>query len=435
MPGSPSLVTPFAQRLTLAFVCALCLTQVGAMELDRILAVVDEDVVMQSELQEQMERVRMQLRQQGTQMPPTAVLERQVMERLVLEKIQLQLADRVGVEVEEESLDRAVNDIAKRNNVTMDQFKQIIESEGHRIEYFREQIRQEIVMAKLRKTEVDNRVKVRDREIENFLINEFSDETSTLEYRLAHILISTPDGADNAEIQAAREKAKDAVRRIDTGGDFGAIAISVSDGQTALDKGDLGWRKAEQIPSLFADAVSAMDVGDSSGVITSPSGYHIVKLTDRRQGDQVMVEQHKVRHILIKPNELISPDQALVRVSQLKVRLDGGDDFAQLARTNSDDRGSALDGGDLGWVGLGKMVPEFEEVMTVMGIGVVSAPFRTEFGFHLLEVLDRREYDGTEEVKRDRARQAIRQRKIDEKRQSWLRRLRDEAYVEYRVEE
>ena len=427
--------TPAALWRLVACACVLGATSANAMELDRILAVVDEDVVMQSELEEQLTRVRMQIRQQGSQMPPTAVLERQVMERLVLEKIQLQLADRVGVEVEEEALDRAVTDIAVRNNLSLEQFREIIESEGHHFEQFRDQIRQQIVMTKLRKSEVDNRVKVRDREIENFLVYEFNEESSALEYRMSHILISTPDGADNAEIRAARDKAEDVVRRVDNGGDFATLAISVSDGQTALEGGDLGWRKAEQIPNLFADAVSTMEVGDISNVITNPSGFHIVMLTDQRQGEKIMVEQHKVRHILVKPNELTAPDQALIRISQLKTRLEGGDDFAQLARTHSDDRGSALEGGDLGWVSEGKMVPEFEEVMTVIDIDMVSAPFKSEFGFHILQVLDRRQYDGTEEIKRDRARRAIRQRKVDEKRQSWLRRLRDEAYVEYRVEE
>jgi peptidyl-prolyl cis-trans isomerase SurA len=413
----------------------LAAAAVHAMELDRIIAVVDEDVVMQSELEEQMARVRLQLRQQGTQMPPTPVLERQVMERLVLEKIQLQLADRAGVEVEENALDRAVQDIAARNKLSMEQFREILESEGHQFEQFREQIRQEIIMAKLRKKEVDNRVKVRDQEVENFLINELHGEDSALEYRLSHILVVLLSGADKDERRAAREKAEDVLNRIDAGEDFGALAIGSSDGQTALDKGDLGWRKGAEIPTLFADAVSTMEIGDVSGMITSPSGFHIIKLTDRRSGDKIMVEQHRVRHILIEPNELLPPAQALRRISQLRLRLEGGADFAQLARTNSDDRGSALEGGDLGWVSKGKMVPEFEDAMLAAGIGELSAPFESEFGFHILQVTDRRKIDGTEEVKRDRARRAIRQRKIDERRQTWLRRLRDEAYVEYRIDD
>ncbi len=408
---------------------------VNATELDRILAVVDEDVVMQSELEEQMLRVRLQLRNQGTQTPPTSILERQVMERLVLEKIQLQLADRIGVEVEENSLDHAILDIARRNELSLEQFREILESDGHQFDYFREQIRQEIVMAKLRKEEVDNRVKVREQEIENFLSNENNEEDNALEYLLSHILITTPVGAGDDELRALRNKAKDILDRLDAGEDFGALAIAVSDGQTALDKGDLGWRKGEEIPTLFADSVSTMEIGEVSGIITSPSGFHIVKLVDQRTGEKIMVEQHKVRHILIKPNELLPETQVFRRVSQIRLRLDGGANFAQLAQRNSDDRKSALEGGDLGWVSKGNMVPQFEEAMLAARIGEISQPFRTEFGFHILQVQDRREIDGTKEFKRDRARRVIRKRKTDEKRESWLRRLRDEAYVEYRIDE
>lgn len=421
-------------RLVAALGCALA-AAAPAMELDRIIAVVDEDVVMQSELDEQLNRVRMQLRQQGTRMPPTSVLERQVMERLVLEKIQLQLADRIGVEVEDNALDRAISDIADRNNVTLEQFREILESEGLEYGEFREQIRQEILMAKLRRKEVDNRVKVADNEIEYYLKNEFNSEDGGLEYRLAHILITVPSGASENEVREAREKAEDVITRLEDGEDFGDLAIAVSDGQTALDRGDLGWRKGEEIPTLFADSVSTMEPGDTSGIITSPSGLHIVQLVDKRSGEKIMVEQHKVRHILVQPNELTTPEDALRRITQLRLRLEGGADFEQLARTQSDDRASALQGGDLGWVTKGNMTPEFEEVMLAIDVGELSPPIRTEFGWHILQVLQRREYDGTEEVKRDRARNAIRQRKLDERRQTWLRRLRDEAYVEYRIDE
>ncbi|MEQ8494214.1 MAG: peptidylprolyl isomerase [Gammaproteobacteria bacterium] len=417
-------------RLTILL--AVCANASGATtELDRIVAVVEEDVIMESELADQMDRVRAALRQQGTQMPPTAVLERQVMERLVLEKIQLQIADRAGIEVEERALDQAVADIASRNNLSLDQFREIIVSEGYKFDTFREQIRQEILIAKLRREEVDNRVRVRDSEIENYLHNEMRGEDNQ-EYRLSHILVATPSGADNEEIRAARTKAEETLARIEAGEDFATVAISVSDGQQALEGGDLGWRKGGEIPSLFADSVSTMEPGDHSGIITSTSGFHIVKLTDKRSGEKIMVPQWRVRHILIKPNELLPPDQALNRLRQIRMRIENGANFGVLARTNSDDRGSALQGGDLGWVSKGQMVPKFEEVMLAMEPGEMSAPFETEFGFHILEVTDTREYDGTDEIRRNQARQALRQKKIDERRQSWLRRLRDEAYVEYR---
>ncbi|MGB1881432.1 MAG: peptidylprolyl isomerase [Gammaproteobacteria bacterium] len=407
------------------------ISQAAVIELDRIVAVVEEDVIMETELDEQMQRVRAALRQQGTQMPPTTVLERQVIERLVLEKIQLQIAEQSEITVDEPALDRAVSDLAARNNLSLEQFREILASEGYEFSNFREQIRQEMIMSKLRRAEIDNRVRVSDNEIENYLRNEALGNDDQ-EYRLAHILISIPSGADNEEIREAREKARVALERLDAGEDFTTVAVSVSDGQQALEGGDLGWRKGDEIPTLFADAVGTMSVGETSGLITSPSGYHIIKLTDKRSGETIMIEQFRARHILLKPNELMTPEQALNRIRQIKLRLDGGADFALIARTNSDDRASALQGGDLGWVGKGQMVAEFEEIMTAIPVGEISPPFQTEFGFHILQVTETRQYDGTEEIRRDRARQALRRQKIDERRQSWLRELRDEAYVDFR---
>ena len=428
------LETLFFHRLRpiLSVVALVLVAEVQAAELDRIIAVVDEDIVMQSELDEQAARVRDALRQQHTEMPPTTVLERQVLERLVLEKIQIQVAAQAGIKVSEKDLNKAIADIAKRNKLELPQFEKIIESEGVPFARFREQIGQQILIAKLRHEEVENRTRVSDQEIENFLRNQSNESESELEYRLSHILITIPSGASDTELKVARDKADDALRRIDAGEDFGDIALRVSDGQQALEKGDLGWRKGAEIPSLFADAVSTMKLGENSGIITSPSGYHIVKLVDKRSGEKIMVEQHKVRHILIKPNALITTQQAKDRLLQLKMRIESGADFAQLARTNSDDRGTALKGGELGWVSKGQMVSEFEEVMMQTPVGTVSEPFRSEFGQHILQVVDVREYDGTEEVKRAGARRAIREQKMQERQQTWLRSLRDEAYVEYR---
>jgi peptidyl-prolyl cis-trans isomerase SurA len=408
---------------------------VAAMELDRIIAVVDEDVVMRSELEASMRRVRAQLRQQGTSPPPTTVLERQIMERLILEKIQVQVAAVSGVEVRDERLDEAIVSIARKNNLTLSQFKEILEDDGYQFSEFREEIRKEILISKLVNEQVDRRVRVSDKEIDNYLSNEAGNGDSEIEYRLAHILISIPSGASGAESDAARERAKEAAAQLRSGMDFGELAIAVSDGQTALEGGDLGWRQAEEVPSLLVPFVADLEIGESSGLITSPSGYHIVKLTDRRSGDKVLVDQTLVSHILVSPSELVTESEAQNRLKQLKIRLEGGDDFAALARTHSDDRGSALQGGSLGWVSPGKMLPEFDEVMTFTPIGDISHPFRTEFGWHILTVIDRRQYDGTEEIRRQKARKAIRQRKKDERMQGWLRRLRDEAYVEFRLDE
>ncbi|MDA0822738.1 MAG: peptidylprolyl isomerase [Proteobacteria bacterium] len=402
------------------------------MELDRIIAVVDEDVVMRSELDGQIRRVREQLRQQGAALPPTSVLERQIMDRIILQKIQIQKAAEVGVEVPEERLEAAIQDIAGKNKLSIDQFKEILQSDGYQFSEFREQIREEIMIASLRRQEVDRRVQVSENEIENFISNEFGQGASELEYRVGHILISIPANASNDEQRAARARADSVIEQLRGGADFGDLAIAASDGQNALEKGDLGWRRAEQIPSLFGPIVREMNVGDTSDIITSPSGYHIIQLTERRSGEEFLVEQTSVRHILISPNELVTEEDALLRIKQLKIRLDGGDEFGNLARTNSDDRGSAVERGDLGWVSKGQMVPEFEDVMLFSEIGEISEPFRTEFGWHILQVLDRRSYDGSEDIKRSKARNAIARRKTDENYQSWLRRLRDEAYVEYR---
>lgn len=407
----------------------------GAMDLDHIIAVVDEDIVMRSELDSQMRRVRDQLRQQGTRLPPTSVLERQIMERLILQKIQLQRAAESGVEVPDERLEAAIQDIANKNQLNLTQFKQILQSDGYQFSEFREQIRDEIMIASLRRQEVDRRIQVSEKEIDNYISNDFNRGSSELEFRISHILISIPAEANAQEQRETRERAESTISRLRDGANFGDLTIAVSDGQNALEKGDLGWRRAEEVPSLFSSAVRNMEIGDFSEIITSPSGYHIIQLTDRRSGEEILVEQTLVRHILISPNVLVSDEDAINRCKQLKIRLDGGDNFAELARTNSDDRGSAIEGGDLGWVSKGQMVPEFEEVMLFSEIGEISRPFRTEFGWHILQVLDRRSYDGTVEVRRAKARSAIRQRKKDERYQSWLRRLRDEAYVEYRTDE
>jgi len=403
-------------------------------ELDRIIAIVDDDVVMQSELDQQIERVRDELRRQGTEAPPLDILRRQVMERLILQKIQLQLAEKTGVNVTEDALDRAISDIAQKNKLSPDQFREILASEGYDYAVFREDIRHEIILARLRREEVDKRLQVTEREIDNYLLNEQGGAGNSEEYDVAHILISIPSGATDEERREARARVEEAKRRLDAGESFDGVAVAMSDGQDALDGGALGWRKPSEIPTLFSDVVRQFDIGQTSGIITSPSGYHIVKLKNKRSGETVMLEQTKVRHILIAPSELLSDRDALARLQQLRLRLENGDDFAQIARTNSDDRGSALQGGDLGWVSPGQMVPEFEEVMNASPIGELSEPFRSEFGWHVLQVLDKRQYDGTDEIRRAKAREAIMERKREEAHRDWLRRLRDEAYVELRLD-
>ena len=416
--------------LLLSFVMAV-LPKANGYELDRIIAVVDDDVVLQSELDRQMAKVRAQLQQQGTPPPPNTVLERQVMERLILQKIQLQLADQMGVVADDEILERAIRDIAARNNLSLAEFRNILQQEGYNFGDFREDIRRELTITRLQQREVENRVRVSQNEVELFLSNESTGEDDEQEYRLRHILVSTSAHSTDR----ARLRLVEAQERLAAGEDFTAVAASLSDGQQALEGGDLGFRKSGELPTLFADVVPTMQVGDVSDVINSPSGFHLIKLDEIRQGEKVLVDQTAARHILIETNEVVADADARARLRQLILRLEGGADFGNLARTHSDDRGSALRGGDLGWVSPGQMVPEFEEMMNRTAIGEVSIPFQSDFGWHILEVTDRRTYDGTEEVRQARARAAIRRRKLDEEQQLWLRRLRDEAYVELRVPE
>lgn len=402
--------------------------------LDRIVAVINEDVIMQSELEERIRTVIKQMAQQGAERPPQDVLAKQVLERMIMIKLQTQFAERTGIKVDDESLNQTINQIAAGNNLSLSQFREILEQDGIDYESFREDIRNEITIAQLKRRQVDNRVSVTEREIDNFLANEEVQGSTENEYQLSHILISAPEGATQEETDQARLVAEKVVSDLNSGISFEELARTVSDGQQAESGGDLGWRKESEIPTLFADEISNMQEGEISDIIESPSGFHIIKLAGLRSSDKNIVTQTQARHILIRPNELVSEKDALSRLSQLKLRLEGGDDFSELARSHSDDPGSAVNGGDLGWVNPGQMVPEFEERMNRLEAGQISEPFKTQFGFHIVQVLDRREQDNTEQLKRARAREILMQRKIEEAQQNWLRSLRDEAYVEYRLD-
>ena len=281
---------------------------------------------------------------------------------------------------------------------------------------------------------MDNRILVTDREIDNFLSNQEHQGETDIEFHIAHILIAIPEGASARQVTKARDTADQVLGELQAGAEFSNMAATYSDGQQALNGGDLGWRGAGQVPTLFADFISDMEIGGLSDIIKSPSGYHIIKLLDKRSSEQVVVTQTKVRHILVRPDELTTVDDARRRLQQLRMRIEGGDDFAELAKAHSVDTMSAAEGGDLGWVNPGDLVPEFENMMNSLEPGAVSEPFPSQFGFHIVQVLDRREHDSTEDIKRARAREAIRRRKLDEARTDWLRQMRDEAYVEYRLD-
>jgi peptidyl-prolyl cis-trans isomerase SurA len=403
-----------------------------AAPLDRIIAVVNDEVILESELVEMQQTVRQQLRQRQSAIPPSDVMRKQVLERLVVQRLQLQRAEEVGVRVGDDALNAALRQIANNNDMNLRQFRDVLEDDGYEFSRFRETIREEMIITRLRKSQVEDRVVVSDREVDNFLATQTVQAGNEVEYHLQHILISMPEAAAPEEVQEAQEKLDTIQSLLNEGGEFGEVAAGYSDGQNALDGGELGWRKQGELPSLFADVVPRLTVGEVSEPLRSGSGFHLVRLKDKKSAERHLVKQTKASHILIKPNEVVSDEEAQKRLNQLRQRIENGENFAELARAHSEDTGSAIEGGSLGWVSPGVMVPEFQEKMDELAVGELSEVFKSRFGWHLIMVDDRREENMAEEFKRNKAREQIRQRKIDEEMESWLRAMRDEAYVEYR---
>ena len=425
-------------RLTAILVLALAAVAASApsaatVELDRIVALVNDDVILKSELNQRMRTVVEQLQQQGMSPPPVQVLEKQVLERLIVNRLQLQLAEENGIRVDDNTLNRTLRDIARRNKLSLSEFKSILERDGYDFSAFREDIREELILTQLRERQVETRIKVTDREVDDFLLTQAVQSGGDDQYRLGHILVAVPEAPSPEQIAAARAKGEKILHELSEGADFSQVAVAVSDGQQALKGGDLGWRKVNELPTLFAEVVLQMQPGDVSDLIRSPSGFHIVKLMEVRRSERLFITQTHARHILITPDELTSDADARIRLEQIKTRVENGEDFAALARANSEDAGTAVNGGDLGWVNPGDVVPQFQAAMDSLEPGQISDPFRSPFGWHIVQVLERRDRDSTEQVRRTRAKELIRQRKLEEEVQSWLRRLRDEAYVDYRL--
>lgn len=404
--------------------------QVLAELLDRIVAVVEDDVILDRELTEEAYAIAQKLRANNVMVPPEFVLRKQVLERLIIDKLQRQKAEKSGISVSDEMLRASVADIAARNNLTVDQFRVELERQGMSFAKFQESIRNEIIINQLRAREIGSRVKVTDREVAHYLETQGRIGQEKIKYRLGHILIAVPEAASATVIQKARDKAWGVVEELRGGENFKQMAMSVSDSGNALGGGDLGWRSMGQIPTLFVDTVSKMGRDDVSDPIRSPSGFHIIKMLEMEGMQKHIVTKTKVRHILIKPNELIDDEEAKKRLLALKRRILDGDDFATLARAHSDDKGTAIKGGDLDWVGPGALVPPFEEAMNQLAINQISDPIQTQFGWHIIQVLAREDQDDSVEFKKNQVREEIRKRKIEEETELWLRRLRDEAFVE-----
>ena len=416
--------------------CSLALAQGRAprvIEADRIIAVVNDEVITLNELTARMATVERQLRQQGTQMPPRDVLEKHILERMILDRVQFQLARETGMRIDDAQLDQTIARIAESNRIGVAQLRASLERDGISWSKFREDIRGEIVVGRLREREVDSRIVVSEGEIDNFLAT--AGMAGNEEYNLAHILLRVPEQAKPEQLARLQARAEEIISQLRRGADFAQMAASYSDAPDGLSGGAMGWRSLERLPTLFAEAVPKLKPGEVSEVLRSPAGYHIVKLLDRRGGaiKAQPVEQTRARHILIKTSELVSEAEARRRLVALKERLTHGADFAELARLHSNDL-SAAKGGDLGWLNPGDTVPEFERAMKSLKPGEVGEPVQSPFGWHLIQVMERR-MDISQERVRQSARQTIRDRKADEAYQDWLRQIRDRAYVEYRLED
>jgi peptidyl-prolyl cis-trans isomerase SurA len=406
----------------------------NAEELDSIVAVVNDDVVVQSEVSREMAQMIPQLQEQGTPVPPPEQLRKQVLERLILKRLQQQRAKQLGITVDEAALTSAIQSIASRNNLSIEELQATLESSGMRFEAFREDTRMQILTGRLQNQEVVGTIQVSDQEVERFLQRDKGQLMPREQVRLQHILIALPDNPSPAQIAQAEAKAKQLVAKLRGGADFAAVAAASSEGRTALQGGDLGWFEMAAVPSLVADKAQTMAQGEITDPIRSPSGFNIIRLAEIKGGVPGNVTQTRARHILIRPNELVADEDAKTRLAQLRMRIVGGDDFATLARAHSDDTGSALKGGDLGWVNPGQTVPEFEAAMKQLAPNEVSEPVHSSFGWHIIQVQERRSQDTADELLRLKAKEAIQRRKVDEATDAWLKRLRDEAYVELRLD-
>jgi len=402
---------------------------------DRIVAVVNDEVITQNDLSERVNLVVRQLQRQGGQIPASDQLSRQILERMINDMVQLQLAKENGVKVDDTTLDKTIDRIAQENSLSMADFRAALDRDGVKYPRFREDIRNEILLGRLREREVENGIVVTDAEVDTELSRESKEASSDSEFRLAHVLVTVPQQATPDQIEQRHRRAALALSELRRGGNFAQVAATYSDAPDALQGGNLGWRPAARLPQLFLETLEKMQPGDVSDILRSPNGFHIVKLLEKRgKAAAGGVQQTHVRHILVRAREGLSEAEARERLRKLRAQIEAGADFAEVAKTNSEDS-SASKGGDLGWVAPGDTVPEFERAMNSLKDGEVSQPIQTPFGWHLVQVLGRRSDEMSPDRKRIAARQAIRARKADEAYQDWLRQARDRAFVENRYDE
>jgi len=401
--------------------------------LDGIVAIVNDGIVLTSELDTEVALIVERLEQQGTPIPDMSALVPQVLERLVVQRIQLQRAERLGIQIPDEALNMALANIAERNGMTLSEMPAMLAKQGIDYNSYREEMREQLAVEQLRQRDVIARINVTPRELDEYLERQKGRGTANEEYKLSHILISISATASSDDIDVAEMKISDIYAKAEAGEQFAELAIAYSSGQNALEGGDLGWRKGSELPTLFADVVPGLQVGQISEPIRSASGFHLVRLDAKRGAEPIMEDQILARHILITTNEVLDDYSAEQKLLEIRQQIIDGDDFAAVATAVSEDPGSAIEGGELGWQGPGTFVPEFQAVCDELEIDEISQPFKSPYGWHIVQVLDRRTYDMTEEVERQQAIMAIRNSKLEEETELWARRLRDQAFVEYRL--
>ena len=426
-------------RLVLLFIAAMSLAQAapapGASVVDRVIAVVNDDVITEQEVRSRLPMIRAQLVRQNVRLPSDEVLLKRVLERMIVERLQVQVAQRLGIAATADRVDAAVQKIAQDNGMDVAKFRGALAQDGVGFDEFRRQVANQVTIQQLLEREIHARIQVSDAEIAALIERQRNAGDAGVEYHLSHILVAVPETATPEAIAAARAKAEDVLTKLKAGVPFEQLAVANSQDPNALEGGVLGWRRGGQLPTLFLDAVRDLRDGETTDILKSANGFHILKLNQRRGVvDNYPVPQTHVRHILLRPNELLSVAEVERRLRRLRERIEQGEDFAALAKANSDDYGSSAMGGDIGWVRPGQTAREFERAMNELAVGEISKPVRTPFGVHLIQVLARREQDMSEERNRLVARNQIHARKADERYEQWLRQLRDEAFVEYRLE-
>lgn len=413
---------------SLLLFCIYSSVQAQPAYIDSIVAIVEDGVITNSELTREVKRIRQEYSAKGQQLAATAALNRQILELLVNKSILIQEALKRGVKITETQLNTTMQNLARRNNKSLEQFRQAVIASGRDYNAFREEVKNEMTINTIKNSYARQNIDITDQEVDDFMTRNGS-ESNSLEYKLSHILITLPDAANSDQVVEARARAEEVIKKLNDGANFSVMAAEYSAGSNAIQGGDLGWRKLAEIPSIFSELIKTIQVGEVSNPIRSASGFHIVKLVEKRDSEQVIVEQSKVRHILIAPNELISNDEAKQKLQKLREEFLQGADFATLAKQNSDDPGSKGLGGELGWVNQGVMVPAFDKIMLATNKGETSKVFRTRYGWHFLQVEDRRTVDETEESKRNKIREQLQAQKKREVLELWQKRLRDEAFV------